>query len=62
MDIKKHILSMAPHAQDHLILTAIREGNLEILNQLIEIIGAKRDLGDLLATEMKRLAETRKEA
>lgn len=61
MDIKNHILSMAPHAQDHLILTAIREGNLNVLNQLIEIIGAKRDLGDLLVTEMERLAKIKRD-
>lgn len=52
--IKEHILSMAPSAQDMLIKSAIKEGNMAILVQLIEIIGEKRDISRLIANEVDK--------
>jgi hypothetical protein len=59
-DIRKHILSMAPSAQDMLIKSAIKEGNMAILVQLIEIIGEKRDISRLIADAVDKEIENEK--
>ena len=59
-DIKKHILSMAPSAQDMLIKAAIKEGNVGILVQLIEIIGKDRDISRLIRNEVDKEIENGK--
>jgi len=60
IDIKKHILSMDPSAQDMLIKAAIQEGNIGILMQLIEIVGDKRDISRLLTAEVDKVIENEK--
>jgi len=60
MDIKNHILSMTPGAQNMLLKNAVTEGRLDILNQLIEIMGEQREpleLIELVATEMQKVIE-----
>jgi hypothetical protein len=59
-DIKKHILSMAPSAQDMLIKAAIKEGNFTILTQLVGIIGETRDISNLVITEVDKSIENEK--
>ena len=60
IDIKKHILSMHPSAQDMLIKAAIQEGNIGILMQLIEIVGDKRDISRLLTAGVDKVIENEK--
>ena len=60
MDIKNHILSMDPQAQNALLKQAVVEGRLDILNQLIDIMGEQREpleLIELVATEMQKVLE-----
>lgn len=47
MDIKQHILSMAPAAQDMLLSNAINTKNLGMLSQLLEILREQRDHNQL---------------
>ena len=51
---------MAPSAQDMLIKSAIKEGNMAILVQLIEIIGEKRDISRLIADAVDKEIENEK--
>ena len=51
---------MAPQAQNVLLKNAVAEGRLDILNQLIEIMGEQREpleLIELVATEMQKVLE-----
>lgn len=48
---------MAPQAQDHLVRTAIREGNTPILIQLVEILGEERDIASVIREELALMAE-----
>ena len=51
---------MAPSAQDMLIKAAIKEGNVGILVQLIEIIGKDRDISRLIRNEVDKEIENGK--
>ena len=52
MDIKQHILSMAPSAQNMLLEAAVKEHNMAMLSQLMTIIGEQRDVNNLVANLM----------
>ena len=60
MDIKKHILSMAPEAQNMLLRAAVNEQRVDMLFQLQEILEEQRDpmeLVETIANMMKEFCE-----
>jgi hypothetical protein len=60
MDIKKHILSMAPEAQNMLLRAAVNEQNIDMLVQLQEVLEEQRDpmeLVETIANMMKEFCE-----
>jgi len=61
MDIKEHILSMTPEAQNMLLCNAINTKNLRMLSELLEILREQRDpkqLARITADMMKDFTES----
>jgi len=58
MDIKKHILSMAPEAQNMLLRAAVNEHRVDMLVELQEILEEQRDPMELVETIANMMKES----